>query len=128
MRSTSSSLALRALFKSAAHRAGVDKSASEPTTLTGLSRAAVAFHAALRADDGPLLVIVPTDADVEQMVTDARFFHGALSGATDVDTRAAVRALPSQEVDPYRGLAPHLQIASVRAASRRSRIITAHLT
>ena len=83
---------------------------------------------ALRADEGPLLVVVPTDADVEQMVTDARFFHGALTGATDVDTRAAVRALPSQEVDPYRGLAPHLQIASVRAASRRSRIITAHLT
>jgi hypothetical protein len=59
VRSTSSSLALRALVKSAANRAGLDRSASE---LTGLSRAAVALHAALRGDEGLLLVIVPTDA------------------------------------------------------------------
>ena len=56
------------------------------------------------------------------MVTDARFFHGALPGATDVDTRAAVRALPSQEVDPYRGLAPHLQIASASETDVQSAV------
>ncbi len=114
MLKTSSSLAFRSLLKTAAFRAGLDRAAPE---LSGLSRPAVAFHAAALAQDEPVFLVVPTDADVEQVSHDARFFFASLSGVTDTAARDAVRAFPSQEVDPYRGLLPHLEIASVRAGT-----------
>ncbi len=77
----------------------------------------MAFHAAALAQDEPVFLVVPTDADVEQVSLDARFFFASLSGVTDEAARDAVRAFPSQEVDPYRGLLPHLEIASVRAGT-----------
>jgi transcription-repair coupling factor (superfamily II helicase) len=80
-----------------------------------LTAAATAYHAALVAQDAPVLVIVPTDSDVEQMTTDARLFLTALQGLSAYDASARVLPFPSQEVDPYRGLSPHLEVASARA-------------
>ena len=60
------------------------------------------------------VVIVPTDGDVEQMVADVRFFLGALAGLSDHKLRHGVVPFPSHEVDPYRGLAPHFDVAAAR--------------
>ncbi|HEX5217677.1 MAG TPA: transcription-repair coupling factor [Vicinamibacterales bacterium] len=109
---SSSSLAFRSLLKSAAAKAGLHKPIDR---LTGLTPAAAAYHAAVLAQDAPVLLVVPTDADVEQMTSDARMFIGALQGLAERDVITRVLPLPSQEVDPYRGLTPHLEIASARA-------------
>ena len=62
-----------------------------------------------------MFVVVPTDADVEQLTADVRFFLGSLLGLSEDDAGRRVLPFPSQEVDPYRGLAPHLEVASARA-------------
>jgi len=108
----SASLAFRSLLKSAATRAGLTRSVQR---LAGLGPGAMAFYASARALDGPVVLVVPTDADIEQMAADARFFLGAMRGLSDVQAEQAVLPFPSQEVDPYRGLAPHLEVASARA-------------
>ena len=47
---------------------------------------------------------------------------GALLGLSDDAAERQVLPFPSQEVDPYRGLTPHLEVASARArASGRDR-------
>ena len=109
-----SSLALRALLKSSASRAGLGRPRA---SLTGLSHAAVAYHTAVAAESHSIFLVVPTDADVEQMVSDARFFLANLEGLSAADAERAVLPLPSQEVDPYRGLQPHLEVASARSAA-----------
>ena len=58
---------------------------------------------------------MPTDADVERTTDDARFFLAALEGLSDAEVERVVLPFPSHEVDPYRGLAPHFDIASARA-------------
>jgi transcription-repair coupling factor (superfamily II helicase) len=123
-----SSLALRALLKSAASRARLDR---PMPAVTGLSAAATAFHAATICQDSVLLLVVPTDSVVEQMTGDARFFLANLQGLDSATVERAVLPLPSQEVDPYRGLAPHLAVASARAralyglASGTARLVVA---
>jgi transcription-repair coupling factor (superfamily II helicase) len=112
MISGASSLAFRSLLKTAASRAGLGRSRAR---LSGLSPAGTAFHAAALAQDEVVLLVVPTDAAVEQMVGDVRFFLGSLEGLSRTDVEHAVLPFPSQEVDPYRGLAPHLEVASARA-------------
>ena len=106
------SLAFRSLLRSSAARAGLAKS---PPRLTGLTPAAFALHVALVAQETPLFVVVPTDADVEQLTADTRFFVTAIEGASEAETERRVLPFPSQEIDPYRGLAPHLEVASARA-------------
>ena len=112
MSSGTSSLAFRSLLKSAATRAGLGRPAAR---MTGLTPAAVALQTATLAQDGPMFVVVPTDADVEQLTADVRFFLGSLLGLSEDDAGRRVLPFPSQEVDPYRGLAPHLEVASARA-------------
>ena len=58
---------------------------------------------------------MPSDADVERLTSDARFFLAALEGLSDAEVERVVLPFPSHEVDPYRGLAPHFEIASARA-------------
>jgi transcription-repair coupling factor (superfamily II helicase) len=124
----SSSLAFRALLKSAAVKSGLPRAGS---SVTGLTPAAVALHAAVAAQDAPVFLVVPADVDVEQFTADARFFLGALQGLSDLAAERAVLPFPSQEVDPYRGLTPHLEVASARAralealVSRSARMIIA---
>jgi transcription-repair coupling factor (superfamily II helicase) len=108
----SSSLAFRSLLKSAAQRAGLTRAVPR---LAGLGSGATAFHAASAAQEGCVILIVPSDADVEQMTRDARFFLSAMLGLSQGQAEQAVLPFPSQEVDPYRGLAAHLEVASARA-------------
>jgi hypothetical protein len=125
---TSSSLAFRSLLKSSAARAGLDRPGRR---LTGLTPQATAFHAALVAQETPVFLVVPTDADVERMTSDARLFLAALLGLSELDAAGLVLPFPSQEVDPYRELSPHLAVASARAralhalATRSARLVVA---
>jgi transcription-repair coupling factor (superfamily II helicase) len=109
---TSSSLTLRAVLKSAAGRLGMGVSAPR---VSGLTPSAKAMCVASAVGRVPVLVVVPTDAEVERMTADARFFLAALEGLSTADVERAVLPLPSHEVDPYRGLKPHFDVASGRA-------------
>jgi transcription-repair coupling factor (superfamily II helicase) len=107
-----SSLTLRALLKTAASRAGMGVRAPK---VSGLTPAAKAFFAAAAAARDRVLIVVPSDGEVERMTSDVRFFLTAIEGLSDADVERAVLPFPSHEVDPYRGLAPHMDIASARA-------------
>ena len=110
--STSTSLTLRALLKTTAGRLAL----GEPGRgVSGLTPQAKAFFAAAAVGRGPAVLIAPTDADVEQLTSDARFFLAALEGLSDADAAHVVLPFPSHEIDPYRGLSPHFDIASARA-------------
>ena len=109
---TSSSLTLRSLLKSAASRLRLGLPVPRVSGLTGPAKA---LYAAVAAERGRTLLVVPADADVETMTADARFFFSALEGWSDVELERAILPFPSHEVDPYRGLAPHFDIASARA-------------
>src|SRR5258708_1581089 len=110
--STSTSLTLRALLKTAAGRLGLGVSGRG---VSGLTPAAAALFAAAAAARDLVVLVAPTDADVEQLTPDARFFLAALEGVSDADAANLVVPFPSHEIDPYRGLSPHFDIASARA-------------
>jgi transcription-repair coupling factor (superfamily II helicase) len=110
--STSTSLTLRALLKTASGRLGLGVPGR---AVSGLTPAAKAWFAAAAAAKDRVVAIVPTDADVEQLTSDARFFLSALEGISDADAAQAVVPFPSHEIDPYRGLLPHFDVASARA-------------
>jgi transcription-repair coupling factor (superfamily II helicase) len=112
--STSTSLTLRALLKTTADRAGF---APSGRPIGGLTPSAKAYFAAAACARGRVLLLAPTDADVEQLTSDARFFLSALEGLSDAEAARVVLPFPSQEIDPYRGLAPHFDVASTRAAT-----------
>src|SRR5437016_14570468 len=79
---TTTSLTLRALFGRAASKASLDRPAR---VVAGLTPAAKAFAATVsaRTATGITLFIVPTDKDVDQMTSDARFFYAALEGRSE---------------------------------------------
>ena len=113
--STTTSLTLRALLKTAVARTGIDAPGG---TVAGLSPSAQALALASLSHSNPerlVVAVVPTDADVERLTDDTRFFAGAIEGRGRDDIERLVLPFPSQEVDPYRGLAPHLRVASARA-------------
>ena len=111
---TATSLTLRALLSQAAARAALDRLAPVTTGLTPAAKALAAVATA-RGASGLTLLVAPTDRDVEQLVGDARFFYGALEGASDADVERAVLPFPSIQVDPYRGMSPHFRVAAARA-------------
>jgi transcription-repair coupling factor (superfamily II helicase) len=113
MPTTAPSLNLRALLSRAAGAAGLDRAVP---VIAGLTPSAKALAAAVmaRGRPGATLLIVPTDKDVEQMTSDARFFYAALEGASDAAVERAVLPLPSLQVDPYRGMTPHFKVAAAR--------------
>jgi transcription-repair coupling factor (superfamily II helicase) len=125
---TSSSLTLRAVLKTAAGQLGLGVPGR---TVSGLTGPAVAMFAAASAARQLTILVVPADADVERLTSDARFFLAALEGLSDSDVERVVLPFPSHEVDPYRGLAPHFEIASARArtlhalATSRARLVIA---
>ena len=71
------------------------------------------------ASRGSVLLVVPGDADVEKQTVDVRFFLSAFEGPSDAEVERSVLPFPSHGVDPYRGLAPHFDIASARAHAAR---------
>jgi transcription-repair coupling factor (superfamily II helicase) len=100
--------------------------------VSGLTPPAKALFVASRAaQDTILIVVVPGDADVEQMTSDLRFFVAALEGLSDADAERQILPFVSHEVDPYRGMSPHLSVWSARAralhaaATGTARIIVA---
>src|SRR5436190_23854535 len=111
---TATSLTLRALFGRAASKASLDRPAHVVSGLIPPAKALAATLAA-RNGSGVTLLVVPTDKDVEQMTTDARFFYAALEGASEADVERAVLPLPSLQVDPYRGMMPHFRVSAARA-------------
>jgi transcription-repair coupling factor (superfamily II helicase) len=128
---TTTSLSLRALLKTALSRTGLDRAARK---ITGLTVSANALYIAGAAHDLPRGVIVhvlPGDADLDVAVADVRFFLGALEGLSDAAADRAVLPFPSHEIDPYRGLAPHVGVTSARArvlhalATRSTRVVVA---
>jgi transcription-repair coupling factor (superfamily II helicase) len=110
--STSTSLTLRALLKTTAGRLGLGVPGR---AVSGLTPAAKALFAAAATSRDRVVLVAPTDADVEQLTSDARFFLAALEGVSDADAAQLVVPFPSHEIDPYRGLTPHFDIASARA-------------
>jgi transcription-repair coupling factor (superfamily II helicase) len=104
---------------------------ASPRRVSGLTAPAKAMCAAVTASRGSAVLVVPNDAEVERMTVDARFFLAALEGLSDADVERSVLPFPSHEVDPYRGLKPHFDIASARAralhgiASGTARLIIA---
>ena len=94
---TSSSLTLRAILKSAAGRLGMGVPGRQ---VTGLTPPAKALFAAVAAARGPVVLVVPTDADVESQTMDVRFFVSAFEGLSDDEGERSVLPLPSHEVDP----------------------------
>jgi transcription-repair coupling factor (superfamily II helicase) len=110
-------LTLRAVLKSAAGRLGMGPSPAERAVrrVTGLTGPAKAMFVASTATRGPSFLVVPTDAEVERVTIDARFFMAALEGLSDSELERSVLPFPSHEVDPYRELAPHFDISSARA-------------
>ena len=111
---TATSLTLRALLSQTTARVGLDHLAGVTAGLTPVAKALAAVAAA-RAGSGLTVLVVPTDKDVEQVVGDARFFFGALEGASDADVERSVLPLPSLQVDPYRGMSSHFRVAAARA-------------
>jgi transcription-repair coupling factor (superfamily II helicase) len=126
---TTTSLNLRALLKEAVTRARLDRPGG---TVTGLTPAAQALAVAAIAHAEPerlVVLVLPSDADVDRATADVRFFAGAIEGLSEDAVDRLVLPLPSHEVDPYRGLAPHMLVASARAralhgaASGQARIV-----
>jgi len=114
--STTASLTLRALLHEAAARAGFGRGSSVAgQSISGLTPPAQALAAAVFAGHGPVVIVVPADADVDRMTADARFFLAGLEGLAWSDAERGVLPFPSPEVDPYRGMTPHLDVASSRA-------------
>ncbi|MCL4811778.1 MAG: transcription-repair coupling factor [Vicinamibacteraceae bacterium] len=120
--STTQSLSFRALLKNAAGRIGVPagygpaaQRGPRAARITGLTWPAQAFYAAAAATQGPVLLVVASDRLVERMVADARFFLAALEGYADVEVERRVLPFPSHEIDPYRGLPLHFDVATARA-------------
>jgi transcription-repair coupling factor (superfamily II helicase) len=73
---------------------------------------AAAAHAMPR---GVVLYVVPGDRDLEQAVRDVSFFMSTLEGLSDAAADRAVLSFPSHEIDPYRGMTPHIGVTSARA-------------
>jgi transcription-repair coupling factor (superfamily II helicase) len=114
--SAAPSLSLRAILQVGLDRAGlVSLGGGGSAVLAGLTAPAKALAVAAAGHRQPVLLVVPTDREIESFVEDIRFFLGALESLSEADVERAVVAFPSQEVDPYRGLAPHFEVASARA-------------
>src|SRR5262249_25969123 len=86
--------------------------------VSGLTAAAKAFYVASAAQSRPhgvVIFVLPSDAELERATADVRFFLGALEGISPATVERLVLPFPSHEVDPYRGLAPHVGVPSARA-------------
>jgi len=93
----------------------MDASARSVSGLTASAKALFVASAAHAQPKGVVLYIVPGDGDLEETCADVAFFLAALEGLAPASVERAVLPFPSHEVDPYRGLAPHIGVTSVRA-------------
>ena len=112
---TSTSLNLRAVLKTAIARSGMDGPARVVSGLSSSAKALYVAGAAHALPKGVVLYVVASDGELEQAIADARFFLTALEGLSDSAAESGILPFPSHEVDPYRGLAPHVGVTSARA-------------
>ncbi|PWT83392.1 MAG: hypothetical protein C5B57_06865, partial [Blastocatellia bacterium] len=128
---TSTSLNLRALLKTAIVRTGMGVGARAVSGLPPAAKALFVAAAAHNRPHGVAWYVVSGDGDIEQALADVRFFLSALEGLTSAAAERAILPFPSHEVDPYRGLSPHFGVASARAgalhavASGKARVVVA---
>jgi transcription-repair coupling factor (superfamily II helicase) len=128
---TSTSLTLQALLKTAIARTGVDAPARAVSGLTASAKALYVAGAAQAMPHGAVLFVVPGDGDIDEATADVRFFLAALEGLSEAGAERAVLPFPSHEIDPYRGLAPHVGVTAARAralhalATGTSRVVVA---
>src|SRR5258705_649393 len=108
--------------------------AAPARAVSGLTASAKALYVAGAAQAlprGVVLYVVPGDGDLEQTVADVGFFVSALEGLPPAVAARAVLPFPSHEIDPYRGLAPHVGVTSARAralhaiATAEARVVVA---
>jgi transcription-repair coupling factor (superfamily II helicase) len=87
--------------------------------------------AAKRLADTTILLVVPTDAEIDAHCGDISFFLSVLEGSASAIVERQVLPFPSTQVDPYRGFQPHLKVASARAgvlhalATNAARVVVA---
>ena len=117
---TSTSLNVRALLKEAVARSGMDAPVHALSGLNASAKALFVAAAAHAMPRGVVLYVVPGDRDLEQAVTDVCFFMSTLEGLSDSAADRAVLSFPSHEVDPYRGMTPHVGVTSARARALHS--------
>ncbi|HMD37337.1 MAG TPA: CarD family transcriptional regulator, partial [Vicinamibacterales bacterium] len=93
----------------------MDSSARAVSGLTPAAKALYVAAAAQARPHGVVVFVLPSDAELEQATADVRFFLAALEGIAPAGVERSVLPFPSHEVDPYRGLAPHVGVTSARA-------------
>ena len=113
--STAPSLALRSLLTGVIRETGLQSPTRRLSGATSPVRALAVAAAAKRLSEGTVLLVLPTDAEIESAVGDICFFLGVLEGSADAVVSQQVLPFPSTQVDPYRGFQPHLKVASARA-------------
>jgi transcription-repair coupling factor (superfamily II helicase) len=127
----STSLNLRAILKTAVSRSGLDVPARAVSGLSTAAKALLVATAASGLPHGVVLYVVPSDGELDAAVADIRFFLATLEGLSESAVDRVVLPVPSHEVDPYRGMAPHIGVTSVRAtalhalASGTARVVVA---
>jgi transcription-repair coupling factor (superfamily II helicase) len=113
--STATSLSVRALLNSAIAKTDLAGRARLYSGLTPPAKALAVAAASHANRDAIILFVVPTDPEIEHATNDVRFFLSALEAIPEAVIERLVLPLPSHQVDPYRGLAPHFHVTSERA-------------
>ena len=112
---TAPSLALRSLLTSVLRDTGLQSPHQHVSGATPPVRALAIAAAAKRLSEGVILLVVPTDSDIDGACGDISFFLSVLEGSAATVVERQVLPFPSTQVDPYRGFQPHLKVASARA-------------
>jgi transcription-repair coupling factor (superfamily II helicase) len=113
--SSAPSLALRSLRTGVLRATGLHSPLRRISGATPPVRALALATAAQRFFEGTILLVVPTDADIDTACSDITFFLSILEGSATTVVEGHVLPFPSTQVDPYRGFQPHLKVASARA-------------
>src|SRR5687768_1097014 len=129
--SSAPSLALRSLLTGVIRETGLQSPTRRLSGASAPVRALAVAAASRRLSEGTVLLVLPTDAEIDNAVGDISFFLGMLEGAADTVVSQQVLPFPSTQVDPYRGFQPHLKVASARArvlhalATNTARVVVA---
>jgi transcription-repair coupling factor (superfamily II helicase) len=129
--SSAPSLALRSLLTGVIRETGLQSPTRRLSGASAPVRALAVAAASRRLSEGTVLVVLPTDAEIDNAVGDISFFLSVLEGSADTVVSQQVLPFPSTQVDPYRGFQPHLKVASARArvlhalASGSARVVVA---
>ena len=113
--SSAPSLALRSLLTGVLRELGLLSPLRRLSGATAPVRALAIAAAARRLSAGTVVLVVPTDAEIESAVGEICFFLSVLEGSAETVVSQHVLPFPSPQVDPYRGFQPHLRVASARA-------------